>query len=439
MKFGGDFSVPVDEDFRSMPPWVPVTPQKPLPLKPHPMLLNPHGNHLPAANWQHELGNVQLGDTYNGMSPAINPIVQFPRNVGCYGVDGRLAPQNGMTNHIPGSYSQLLGSDSSSWNNESFTQLLLQDNAAAVYVASADRNLSRSVDIAANAPLTPKLHPQVANQRNNSSSFLLTNQNCNNGSYPSSAVMSRRTVVDFPSLFDNSQGHSNVANWLLNNENHSSSSNLLSNGHSSPHISQNVFPMPLRPSYDLNLNSSPRTEADTTSCVPSQLQFTPYRANRMENNRLSAIQTSLTDESSSKENDKQVDFFTSTGDVAIQKHGGELLQNIVESASATISTPYKENKDSDHESDRGIDLNQTAQHKTPKRRKHRPKVIIEGKTKRTPKPATAKNAEPKESRTGKRKYVRKNVQKESSSQLVDGTSEATYHNAGIAANHAGEF
>ncbi|KAM5548653.1 transcriptional activator DEMETER-like [Rosa sericea] len=433
MKFGGDFSVPVDEDFRSMPPWVPVTPQKPLPLKPHPMLLNPHGNHLPAANWQQELGNVQLGDTYNGMSQAINPIVQFPRNVGCYGVDGDLAPQNGMTNNIPGSYSQLLGSDSSSWNNGSFMQLLLQDNAAAVYVASADRNLSRSVDMAANAPLTPKLHPQVANQRNNSSSFLLTNRNCNNGSYPSSAVMSRRAVVDFPSQFDNSQGHSNVANWLLNDENHSSSSNLLSNGHSSPHISQNVFPMPLRPSYDLNLNSSPRTEADTTSCVPSQLQFTPYRANRMENNHLSAIQTSLLGESSSKENDKQVDFFTSTGDVAIQKHGGELLQNIVESASATISTPYKENKDSDHESDRGIDLNQTAQHKTPKRRKHRPKVIIEGKPKRTPKPATAKNAEPKESRTGKRKYVRKNIQKESSSQLVDGTSEATYHNAGIAA------
>lgn len=192
-----------------------------------------------------------------------------------------------------------------------------------------------------------------------------------------------------------------------------------------------VFPMPLRPSYDLN--SLPRTEADTTSCVPSHLQFTTNKANCFENNQLLEIQKFLTGESSSKENDKQGDFFMSTGDVAIHKPGGELLQSIVESASAGISTPYKENKDSDHESDRGIDLNQTPQQKPPKRRKHRPKVIIEGKPKRTPKLATPKNTEPKESRTGKRKYVRKNIEKESSSQLADGASETTYHNAGIGA------
>lgn len=140
-----------------------------------------------------------------------------------------------------------------------------------------------------------------------------------------------------------------------------------------------VFPMPLRPSYDLN--SLPRTEADTTSCVPSHLQFTTNKAKCLENNQLLEIQKSLTGESSSKENDKHVDFFMSIGDVAIHKPGGELLQSIVESASAGISTPYKENKDSDHESDRGIDLNQTPQQKPPKRRKHRPKVIIEGKPK----------------------------------------------------------
>ncbi|PQQ18984.1 transcriptional activator DEMETER [Prunus yedoensis var. nudiflora] len=75
----------------------------------------------------------------------------------------------------------------------------------------------------------------------------------------------------------------------------------------------------------------------------------------------------------------------SIGDEAIQKHGDELLQNIVESSSAAISTPYKKNKDSDWEGDRGIDLNKTPQQKPPKRRKHRPKVIREGKPKRTPK------------------------------------------------------
>ncbi|CAL9198321.1 unnamed protein product [Musa hybrid cultivar] len=51
----------------------------------------------------------------------------------------------------------------------------------------------------------------------------------------------------------------------------------------------------------------------------------------------------------------------------------------------------------------GIDLNKTPRQK-PKRKKHRPKVIREGKPKRTPKPATPKPVNP----SGKRKYVRRN-------------------------------
>ncbi|KAJ8478604.1 hypothetical protein OPV22_022331 [Ensete ventricosum] len=51
----------------------------------------------------------------------------------------------------------------------------------------------------------------------------------------------------------------------------------------------------------------------------------------------------------------------------------------------------------------GIDLNKTPRQK-PKRKKHRPKVIREGKPKRTPKPATPKPLNP----SGKRKYVRRN-------------------------------
>ncbi|XP_073006839.1 protein ROS1A-like isoform X1 [Typha latifolia] len=60
----------------------------------------------------------------------------------------------------------------------------------------------------------------------------------------------------------------------------------------------------------------------------------------------------------------------------------------------------------------GIDLNKTPQQK-PKRKKHRPKVIKEGKPAKTPKPRTPKPVTPKpainkeEKPTGKRKYVRK--------------------------------
>jgi len=41
------------------------------------------------------------------------------------------------------------------------------------------------------------------------------------------------------------------------------------------------------------------------------------------------------------------------------------------------------------------------------RKKHRPKVIIEGNSKRTLKPATPKPAQSKENTTGKGKYVRR--------------------------------
>ncbi|CBI30244.3 unnamed protein product, partial [Vitis vinifera] len=54
-----------------------------------------------------------------------------------------------------------------------------------------------------------------------------------------------------------------------------------------------------------------------------------------------------------------------------------------------------------------IDLNKTPQQK-PRRKKHRPKVVIEGKPKRTPKPVNPKCTGSQGNPTGKRKYVRKN-------------------------------
>lgn len=54
----------------------------------------------------------------------------------------------------------------------------------------------------------------------------------------------------------------------------------------------------------------------------------------------------------------------------------------------------------------GVDLEQTPPQK-PRRKKHRPKVVREGKPPRTPKPATPKPATPAAEGTGKRRYVRR--------------------------------
>ncbi|KAJ6325565.1 hypothetical protein OIU76_012609 [Salix suchowensis] len=87
----------------------------------------------------------------------------------------------------------------------------------------------------------------------------------------------------------------------------------------------------------------------------------------------------------------------------------ELSCNFTDSSSAVISTPFEEAKDLATANEQGIDLNRTPQQKPQKRRKHRPKVIVEGKPKRTPEAATTKISDPKDKSVEKRKYVRKSL------------------------------
>ncbi|KAM1363125.1 hypothetical protein PS1_028404 [Malus domestica] len=159
------------------------------------------------------------------MNQAVSPHGQLLRNGELYNSDGSLAEKSQMINHFADSYNagsfiQLLRGDSSCWNNYPMTQLL---HNKAAYIPSANMNLSRSVDISANTPLIPMLHPQLGNQENNTRSYLLTNQNC------------RSLVMDFPSQVDDSRRDSNSLHWLFGNQNHRSSpsSNLFSNDDSS--------------------------------------------------------------------------------------------------------------------------------------------------------------------------------------------------------------
>lgn len=73
---------------------------------------------------------------------------------------------------------------------------------------------------------------------------------------------------------------------------------------------------------------------------------------------------------------------------------------------ASVSTPCKESYNHNKEICHDIDLNKMPQSR-PKRRKHRPKVIKEGKPKKTTKPATPKPVPSQENLTGKRKQVRR--------------------------------
>ncbi|KAK1429411.1 hypothetical protein QVD17_11620 [Tagetes erecta] len=88
-----------------------------------------------------------------------------------------------------------------------------------------------------------------------------------------------------------------------------------------------------------------------------------------------------------------------------------------------VSTLVEGDQDSEKGLTEQMNLNETPQ--KPKRRKHRPKVVTEGKPKRVRKPATPKSATPKAdgTSTGKRKYVRrKGVEKSTATPGVEETS-----------------
>ncbi|CAN4126478.1 unnamed protein product [Withania somnifera] len=104
-------------------------------------------------------------------------------------------------------------------------------------------------------------------------------------------------------------------------------------------------------------------------------------------------------------------------------HSDKLLQRVTDSLVVVSSLNEKVNNENVGNVD--IDLNKTPTSRPPKRRKHRPKVVIEGQTTRTPKPATPRDGTPNENPSGKRKYVRREGQKASTSgqtEVVESTA-----------------
>ncbi|MCO5563255.1 hypothetical protein L7F22_016892 [Adiantum nelumboides] len=100
----------LDEDLRFANAWVPVTPEKAISVKPHPILANPYANNPQGANWQQQQqettgissDRVQMGATYNGITQTVSPIEQQHANGGRYGYsyDVSLAEKTEMVDLI---------------------------------------------------------------------------------------------------------------------------------------------------------------------------------------------------------------------------------------------------------------------------------------------------------------------------------------------------
>ncbi|XLR44858.1 hypothetical protein S83_029518, partial [Arachis hypogaea] len=79
--------------------------------------------------------------------------------------DGNSTNRSRVLNHIAGSYTQACNYESSGLNSNAL-ELLLKNNAT--HIASANRNLNLSVNMAARNPLLPKFHHEATSDVTNS-------------------------------------------------------------------------------------------------------------------------------------------------------------------------------------------------------------------------------------------------------------------------------
>jgi hypothetical protein len=164
-----------------------------------------------------------------------------------------------------------------------------------------------------------------------------------------------------------------------------------------------------------------------SSITISQLvPITPEKDTRVQNKPVFEVQNVYANERIDEEREKQENEVAAARvDSNEVQCNRELSRPVTDSSLGDVSTPFKENHNPDKGGSHGTDLNETPQQK-PKRKKHRPKVVTEGKPKRTPKPVTPKPTGSKENLTVERKIVRrKRINTSSPTPPAELTGEST--------------
>lgn len=159
------------------------------------------------------------------------------------------------------------------------------------------------------------------------------------------------------------------------------------------------------PKYNLNL--TPRSEPWESSSASMSMPLTPDQQKQSRTHRITQVPHLLIDDASTPEEYTQECVVLSSDPEILEKEHSDILTN----------SP-QEMKSSDG-GNGVIDLNKTPPQKPPKRSKHRPKVIVEGKPKRSPRPSSKKSNTPDGNPPAKRKYVRKNGTKTSTPPSTD--------------------
>ena len=241
MNFRGGVLIPPDKQLQFMDSWIPVTPEKPIPTRSHPIPVDRLGNQLGTPNWHlagFSNGYAEEVQNCNGFVQNLNPIGQVVQNGGCYGYDGGLAEKTRMIDHIVSPYTQTFDNDTTGRKTNPITQLLLMQNAD--FLATANKGLnSRSVNTASDRTLIPNSRSQVdCNQRqNHTGTLFLNNQNHHSGYTPLSNLANTPLIPNMHAQVENGRD-SYLGSLLLSNQNHYSGSKSVSNVDSFSQIPQ---------------------------------------------------------------------------------------------------------------------------------------------------------------------------------------------------------
>ncbi|KAE9619269.1 hypothetical protein Lalb_Chr02g0151321 [Lupinus albus] len=293
---------------------------------------------------------------------------------------------NGM--HKQGHYARTQHNMSTGLNTR--LELLLKQNVN--HISAANSSLDVRMNRAAGNPLLPIFHTQARSDVRESY-----------------AGAQRSNIHSAPGIMHKEPNRLLIPN--RNSEFNGSNSDSLIKSSTQCSVPNQVEGIPHGDSYPkYSLNYMPITEADA-SVTFNSFQSIPITKDQLKftGNQFCAIPDYTIAGSTSQDKDRQEELISSTEKV--QKCNDGLLQQIVDSSSAAISKSYGDQRGSDsnirgERSGLGFDLNKTPDQKTTRRRKHRPKVIREGKPKRSSNPATQKK-QVKENSPKKRKKVLK--------------------------------
>ncbi|CAA3007926.1 transcriptional activator DEMETER-like [Olea europaea subsp. europaea] len=471
MSLGRGFSIPRDKGaIRNGNPCIPLTPEKPI-LK--------RSSHLPAElqpgskNWQDLLG-IYTGflqdETCNGAQQNFTRPGFIGQNRADFIINRDVGPIEELR-----SFNQNNGNGDPYIKNYPPTALLGHQN----HGQHSNRDVALIENFGSfnqNARNVGSYLQHLGNdtpQKVNSLAELLGTENAvhkpsrietaNIGSFVVETILNPH-----PQVLTDRTGYKNTSSTFQQNHNQDGG------GYSPQQIPMDGRLVNYRPNYNLNL-PPPRTEAGASTSTLRLFQLgpaTPDQQNKSKNFRPTGAPHWLVDKIPIQENDDIENVFSQQPKIAekqsnqllqnivdeyaailklpkeksisdngsrlvlsqppeiVEKRSNQIMQNIVDESTSTLELPKEKNvsDDGNHE---GINMNKTPQQKPSRRRKHRPKVVVEGKPKRTPKPTT-KNNSPDGNPLGKRKYVRKKDIKTSTTPLAGVVNEVGVSNVNSA-------